>query len=52
MKNSVSTASTILDSSIEDVWDKITDNEHWQWRSDLQALKIINEKEFLDFIKK
>ena len=51
MKRSISTASAILDSSIEDVWDKITDNEHWQWRSDLQDLKILNENEFIEYGK-
>jgi hypothetical protein len=51
MKRSVSTASAVLDSSIDDVWNKITDNENWQWRSDLQNLKILNEKEFIEYGK-
>ncbi|MGD8782731.1 MAG: SRPBCC family protein [Ignavibacteria bacterium] len=51
MKSRISTATEVLNSRIEDVWDAITDNENWQWRSDLQNLKILNDKEFIEYGK-
>ena len=51
MKSRISTATEVLNFRIEDVWDTITDNKNWQWRSDLQDLKIINDKEFIEYGK-
>lgn len=51
MKSRISTATEILNYRIEDVWDTITDNENWQWRSSLQNLKILNDKEFIEYGK-
>ena len=51
MKSRISTATEVLNSRIEDVWDTITDNENWQWRSDLQNLEILNDKEFIEYGK-
>lgn len=51
MKSRISTATEILNSKIEDVWDSITDNKNWQWRSDLQDLKILNDKKFIEYGK-
>ena len=51
MKSRISTATEILNSRIEDIWDTITDNENWQWRSDLQNLEIINDKKFIEYGK-
>ena len=51
MKSRISTATEVLNSRIEDVWDTITDNEHWQWRSDLQNLEILNDEEFIEYGK-
>jgi hypothetical protein len=48
MKSRISTATETLDFKMEDVWDTITDNKNWQWRSDLEDLKIINDKEFIE----
>ncbi|MCG8569986.1 MAG: hypothetical protein MJB14_07575 [Spirochaetes bacterium] len=51
MKSRISTATEILNFRIEDIWDTITDNKNWQWRSDLQDLKIMNDKEFIEYGK-
>ena len=51
MKSRISTATEVLNYRIEDVWNIITDNENWQWRSDLQNLEILNEKEFIEYGK-
>jgi hypothetical protein len=51
MKSRISTATEVLNYKIEDVWDTITDNENWQWRSDLQNLKILNDWEFIEYGK-
>ena len=51
MKSRISTATEVLNSRIEDVWNTITDNENWQWRSDLQNLEIFNDKEFIEYGK-
>ncbi|MGD9157421.1 MAG: SRPBCC family protein [Desulfobacteraceae bacterium] len=51
MKSRISTATEILNYRIEDVWDTITDNENWQWRSDLQNLRILNDNEFIEYSK-
>ncbi|SDZ03320.1 SRPBCC family protein [Tindallia californiensis] len=51
MKNRISTATEVINYRIEDVWDAITDNENWQWRSDLQDLKILNDETFVEYGK-
>jgi len=51
MKSRISTATEVLNSRVEKVWDTITDNEKWQWRSDLQNLKILSNKEFIEYGK-
>ncbi|MDG5800670.1 SRPBCC family protein [Marinilabiliaceae bacterium ANBcel2] len=49
MKRRISTATEIIDFRIDDVWNIITDNNNWRWRSDLHDLKILNDKEFIEY---
>ncbi|MGQ1890921.1 DUF3284 domain-containing protein [Thermophagus sp. OGC60D27] len=51
MRKSVSTVSEVLNFSVEDVWNTITDNKNWQWRNDLQNIKILNDNEFVEYGK-
>ena len=51
MKEKISTATQVVDSKIEDVWNTITNNKDWKWRTDLEDLKIINDKEFIEYSK-
>lgn len=36
---------------IQIVWDVVTSLEHYSWRSDLDKIKILNEKQFVEFTK-
>lgn len=51
MRKRVSTITEIFNSKIEDVWDTVTDNKNWQWRSDLKDLKLLSDKEFIEISK-
>ena len=51
MKKRTSTAMQVVDFRIEDVWSVITNNKDWKWRTDLENLKIINSKEFIEYGK-
>ena len=51
MKKRTSTATQVVNFKIEDVWNTITNNKDWQWRTDLENLKIINDKEFIEYGK-
>ena len=35
-------------SKVEKVWDVVTNNEDYQWRSDVKCLEIINDEEFIE----
>lgn len=48
-----SNISVFLPYSLEKVWNTVTSLENYQWRSDLQNIKIIEErKQFVEYIKK
>lgn len=51
MKEKISTATQIVDFKIEDIWNTITNNKDWKWRTDLENLKIINDEEFMEYGK-
>lgn len=41
----------ILPAHIETVWNIITNNEDYSWRSDISKVKIINKKKFIEYDK-
>lgn len=36
---------------IKEIWNIITDNNNYSWRSDLSKIEIINDKEFIEYDK-
>lgn len=38
-----------LKKDIKSVWQIVSDNSNYQWRSDVKRLDIINEKEFIEY---
>jgi hypothetical protein len=51
-KGRQSTATEIINAKIEDVWNVVTDNENWQWRSDLERVEVLNNgNEFIEYGK-
>lgn len=41
----------IIKENIQIVWDKITDNQKYSWRSDLSKIEIIDDKHFIEYDK-
>lgn len=40
-----------FDSNIEKVWNIVTDNKNYLWRSDLSKIEIIDENNFIEYDK-
>ncbi len=36
---------------IEKIWNIITDNRNYYWRSDLSKIEVVNEKHFIEYTK-
>lgn len=47
----VSNITVLLDCDIKKVWDTVTSLENYQWRSDLNKIEILNEKQFMEYTK-
>ena len=47
----VSSITEIIDADLQRVWDVVTSLDNFRWRSDLRDLKIITEKEFVEYTK-
>ncbi len=47
----VSNIKAVFQSNIQDVWNIVTSLENYQWRSDLNKIEIINEKQFVEYTK-
>lgn len=47
----VSSITEIIDADLQRVWDVVTSLDNFRWRSDLSDLKIITEKEFVEYTK-
>ena len=47
----VSSITEIIDADLQRVWDVVTSLDNFRWRSDLSDLKIISEKEFVEYTK-
>lgn len=40
-----------LNTDIEEIWNIITDNKDYSWRSDLSKIEIVDEKHFIEYSK-
>ena len=47
----VSNIKVELQSDVQNVWDIVTSLEHYEWRSDLSRIEIINETQFVEYTK-
>ena len=47
----ISTTTAVFDAEIERVWNIVTDNAEWEWRSDLSKIEITGENTFTEFAK-
>lgn len=47
----VSNKKALLDCDIKKVWDTVTSLEKYQWRSDLNKIEVLNEKQFIEYTK-
>lgn len=47
----ISKINVIFKSDIQKVWKTVTSLEDWAWRSDLSKIEVINEKQFVEYIK-
>lgn len=41
----------LFQSDIKKVWDTVTSLEHYQWRSDLSSITILNDTQFVEYTK-
>jgi len=46
-----STITATYQTDIEAVWNIVTDNSNYSWRSDLSKIEIIDEKKFIEYAK-
>lgn len=47
-----STIEAVFDSDVKTVWDIVTDNEHFEWRSDLSKIEVCPDADkFYEFTK-
>ncbi len=47
----VSTIKAVFESGIKNVWNIVTSLEHYQWRSDISRIEILNDKQFVEYTK-
>lgn len=47
----VSMAGTVVDRPVEQVWELVTDLDHWQWRTDLKGLEQTGPDSFTEYGK-
>ncbi len=40
-----------LNHNIQSVWETVTSLEHYAWRSDLDRIEVLNEKQFVEYTK-
>ena len=47
----VSSIIEIIDADLKEVWNVVTSLDNFGWRSDLKDIKLINDKEFVEYTK-
>lgn len=46
-----STITEIFQADIKTVWNKVTDNRDWTWRSDIERIEILDGAKFVEYTK-
>ncbi len=36
---------------VEKIWDVVTDLSHYEWRSDISKIEVVNDKKFIEYTK-
>lgn len=47
----ISKISAVFNGDLHTVWDVVTSLENYQWRSDLSRIKVVSEKQFIEYTK-
>lgn len=47
----ISEIKAVFSASVQDVWDIVTSLENYQWRTDLDKIEKLNEKQFVEYTK-
>lgn len=47
----VATIKAVFQCDVQKVWDIVTSLENYAWRSDLNRIEIVNEKQFIEYTK-
>ena len=47
----VSKIKAVFANDVKDVWNVVTSLENYQWRSDLNKIEVINDKQFIEYTK-
>ncbi len=47
----ISKIKAVFPASIQEVWNMVTSLENYGWRSDLSRIEILNEKQFVEYMK-
>jgi hypothetical protein len=47
----ISEIKAVFSASVQDVWNIVTSLESYQWRSDLDKIEKLNEKQFVEYTK-
>ncbi|RXI45613.1 hypothetical protein DP145_06335 [Clostridium tetani] len=45
------TITAIFSSDVQKVWNVVTDNKNYSWRSDLSKIEIVNDNNFIEYTK-
>ena len=41
----------VFPASVQEVWNRVTSLENYQWRSDLEQIEVLNEKQFVEYTR-
>ncbi len=47
----VSEITEVFPADIQRVWEVVTSLDHYEWRSDLSRIEVLNEKQFVEYTK-
>ncbi len=47
----ISEIKAVFSASVQDIWDIVTSLENYQWRTDLDKIEKLNEKQFVEYTK-
>lgn len=47
----VSTVTAVFPAAVPAVWELVTSLEHYQWRSDLGRIEVLNDRQFVEYTK-